>query len=161
VPIACAVSTGASPGAAIAAGRLVSAAVAAAKKVDRNDSATTVQTQNATSLRFRNIKAYKFGDFDGDHRSDILWIDEDHQLYMNYATSTAAGIDFSNSTYVGSMPGTVNYGALWEVGWLKNVGHLLQTRVAVEGIRTGAEAIAVNWIEAIQPIGRALGSANM
>jgi len=52
-------------------------------------------------------------------------------------------------------------GALWEVGWLKNVGHLLQTRVAVEGIRTGAEAIAVNWIEAIQPIGRALGSAKM
>jgi len=40
-------------------------------------------------------------------------------------------------------------GALWEVGWLKNVGHLLQTNVAVEGIRTGAEAIAVNWIEAI------------
>ncbi|WP_157035746.1 DUF5818 domain-containing protein [Sphingobium chungbukense] len=52
-------------------------------------------------------------------------------------------------------------GALWEVGWLKNVGHLLQTNVAVEGIRTGAEAIAVNWIEAIEPIGRALSSANM
>ena len=40
-------------------------------------------------------------------------------------------------------------GALREGGWLKNVGHLLQSNVAVEGIRTGAEAIAVNWIEAI------------
>ena len=40
-------------------------------------------------------------------------------------------------------------GALREVGWLKNVGHLLQSNVAVEGIRTGAEAIPVNWIEAI------------
>lgn len=50
-------------------------------------------------------------------------------------------------------------GALWEIGRLKDVGHLLQTNVVVEGIRTGAEAIAVNWIEAISPIQRALATA--
>lgn len=52
-------------------------------------------------------------------------------------------------------------GALWEIGKLKDVGHLLQTNVVVEGIRTGAEAIAVNWIEAINPLQRALGTAGM
>ena len=52
-------------------------------------------------------------------------------------------------------------GALWEIGWLKDVGHLLQTHVAVEGIRTGAEAIAVNWVEAVTPIQRVLSSAAM
>ena len=52
-------------------------------------------------------------------------------------------------------------GALWEVGPLKNVAHLLQSNVAVEGIRTGAEAIAVNWIEASEPLQRALCSAAM
>lgn len=52
-------------------------------------------------------------------------------------------------------------GALWEVGLLKNVAHLLQSNVVVEGIRTGAEAIAVNWIEAGEPFQRALSSAAM
>lgn len=52
-------------------------------------------------------------------------------------------------------------GALWEIGLLKNVGHLLQTNVIVEGIRTGAEAIAVNWIEACEPIRRTLSPAGM
>lgn len=47
-------------------------------------------------------------------------------------------------------------GALWDIGLLKNVGHLLQGNVIVEGIRTGAEAMAVNWIEASEPIQRAL-----
>ncbi|QOT74515.1 hypothetical protein H5V43_21830 (plasmid) [Sphingobium fuliginis] len=50
-------------------------------------------------------------------------------------------------------------GALWDVGLLKNVAHLLQSNVVVEGIRTGAEAIAVNWIEASEPFQRALSSA--
>ncbi|WP_426387770.1 DUF5818 domain-containing protein [Sphingobium sp. R-21] len=52
-------------------------------------------------------------------------------------------------------------GALWEVGLLKNVGHLLQSNVVVEGIRTGAEVIAVNWIEANGPPQRTLSSAAM
>ena len=52
-------------------------------------------------------------------------------------------------------------GALWEIGRLKDVGHLLQSNVVVEGIRTGAEAIAVNWIEAINPIQRALSTTGM
>lgn len=52
-------------------------------------------------------------------------------------------------------------GALWEIGRLKDVSHLLQTNVVVEGIRTGAEAIAVNWIEAINPIQRTLSPAGM
>jgi len=52
-------------------------------------------------------------------------------------------------------------GALWEVGLLKNVGHLLQSNVVVEGIRTGAEVIAVNWIEANGPLQRTLSSAAM
>jgi len=50
-------------------------------------------------------------------------------------------------------------GALWEVGLLRNVAHLLQANVVVEGIRTGAEAIAVNWIEAGEPFQRGLSSA--
>jgi hypothetical protein len=52
-------------------------------------------------------------------------------------------------------------GALWEVGLLRNVAHLLNVNVAVEGIRTGAEAMAVSWIEASEPLQRALSSAAM
>lgn len=47
-------------------------------------------------------------------------------------------------------------GALWEIGKLKDVSHLLQDNVVVEGIRTGAQAIAVNWIEAIEPLQRSI-----
>ncbi|EZP65387.1 hypothetical protein BV96_04667 [Sphingomonas paucimobilis] len=43
-------------------------------------------------------------------------------------------------------------GALWEIGLLKDARHLLQTNVVVEGIRTGAESLAVNWIEACEPL---------
>jgi hypothetical protein len=50
-------------------------------------------------------------------------------------------------------------GVLWEIGELKDVGHLLQGNGVVEGIHTGAEAIAVNWIEAIEPINRVTGPA--
>jgi hypothetical protein len=42
-------------------------------------------------------------------------------------------------------------GAYWELGKMDDVGHLLQSHVFVEGIRTGAEAVAVNWIEAVDP----------
>ncbi|MFT3965970.1 MAG: DUF5818 domain-containing protein [Sphingobium sp.] len=49
-------------------------------------------------------------------------------------------------------------GALWEIGKLKDVGHLLHGNVIVEGIRTGAEAIAVNWIEAAEPFKRAMSA---
>lgn len=42
-------------------------------------------------------------------------------------------------------------GAFWDLGMLRDVGHLLQSHVSVEGIRTGAEALSVNWIEAVQP----------
>ncbi|NWK97583.1 hypothetical protein DM806_18325 [Sphingobium lactosutens] len=52
-------------------------------------------------------------------------------------------------------------GALWDIGKLKDVGHLLQTNVMVEGIRTGAEAIAVNWIEAINPIHQAINGIGL
>ena len=47
-------------------------------------------------------------------------------------------------------------GALWDIGRLRDVGHLLQRNVIVEGIRTGAETIAVNWIEAVEPLRRAV-----
>lgn len=43
-------------------------------------------------------------------------------------------------------------GVLWEIGKLKDVGHLIQNTVVVEGIRTGAEAISVNWIERLEPL---------
>jgi hypothetical protein len=46
-------------------------------------------------------------------------------------------------------------GALWDIGKLKGVSHLLHQIVKVEGIRTGVEAIAVNWIEAAKPLKRA------
>lgn len=52
-------------------------------------------------------------------------------------------------------------GAFWDIGRLRDVGHLIQSNVAVEGIRTGAEAIAVNWIEAVEPLQRAMGTAGM
>jgi Protein of unknown function (DUF5818) len=52
-------------------------------------------------------------------------------------------------------------GAFWEIGRLKDVGHLLQSNVVVEGIRTGAEAMAVNWIEAMHPIHSAFSTAAM
>lgn len=52
-------------------------------------------------------------------------------------------------------------GTLWEIGKLRDVGHLLQTNVVVEGIRTGAQAMAVNWIEAIKPLQQAIGTINM
>lgn len=42
-------------------------------------------------------------------------------------------------------------GAFWTLGDMRGVDHLLQNHVIVEGIRTGAQAMAVNWIEAIAP----------
>lgn len=42
-------------------------------------------------------------------------------------------------------------GAFWDLGRMNGVGHLLRGHVAIEGIRTGAQAVAVNWIEAINP----------
>jgi hypothetical protein len=47
-------------------------------------------------------------------------------------------------------------GALWEIGKLKDVSHLLQDNVVVEGIRTGTQAIGINWIEAIEPLQRSI-----
>lgn len=52
-------------------------------------------------------------------------------------------------------------GAFWEIGKLRDVGHLLQGNVVVEGIRTGAQAMAVNWIEAIKPIQHAISTIGM
>jgi hypothetical protein len=52
-------------------------------------------------------------------------------------------------------------GALWEIGLLKDARHLLQTNVVVEGIRTGAETLAVNWIEACEPLRKRLSAAAM
>jgi len=49
-------------------------------------------------------------------------------------------------------------GVFWEIGKLRDVGHLLQANVMVEGIRTGAEALAVNWIEAFNPVHQVLCS---
>ena len=43
-------------------------------------------------------------------------------------------------------------GGLWDIGKLKDIGHLLQKNVVVEGIRTGIETIAVSWIEALKPL---------
>jgi len=47
-------------------------------------------------------------------------------------------------------------GALWEIGKLKDVCHLLHRLVAVEGVLTGIEAMAVSWIEALEPLRRGL-----
>ncbi len=52
-------------------------------------------------------------------------------------------------------------GAFWEIGKLKDVGHLLQSNVVVEGIRTRAQSVAVNWIEAMRPIQHAMSSIGM
>ncbi|WP_176593504.1 DUF5818 domain-containing protein [Sphingobium sp. EM0848] len=52
-------------------------------------------------------------------------------------------------------------GAFWEIGTLKDVGHLLQNNVLVEGIRTGAQALAVNWIEAVEPLKAIRDTAGM
>ena len=52
-------------------------------------------------------------------------------------------------------------GAFWEIGKLKDVGHLLQSNVVVEGIRTGAQSVAANWIEAMRPIQHAMSSIGM
>ncbi|WP_176596490.1 MULTISPECIES: DUF5818 domain-containing protein [Sphingobium] len=52
-------------------------------------------------------------------------------------------------------------GVFWEISGLGDVGHLLQANVVVEGIRTGAEAISVNWIEAIEPLQRLISTAGM
>lgn len=49
-------------------------------------------------------------------------------------------------------------GAFWDIGKLGDVSHLLQTDVVVEGIRTGAQAMAVNWIEAVPPLQEALSA---
>ena len=42
-------------------------------------------------------------------------------------------------------------GVLWDLGTLRDVGHLLMQHVSVEGIRTGAEAVDVSWIEPVEP----------
>lgn len=52
-------------------------------------------------------------------------------------------------------------GAFWEIGKFKDVGHLLQSNVVVEGMRTGAQAMAVNWIEAIKPLQHAINTIGM
>lgn len=52
-------------------------------------------------------------------------------------------------------------GAFWDIGNLRDVGHLLQSNVVVQGIRTRAEAMAVNWIEAIEPLKNMMGAATV
>ena len=41
-------------------------------------------------------------------------------------------------------------GVLWDLGPLRDVSHLLMQHVSVEGIRSGAEAVDVNWIEPVE-----------
>ncbi|CAN5409181.1 hypothetical protein BH10PSE12_BH10PSE12_25760 [soil metagenome] len=40
-------------------------------------------------------------------------------------------------------------GMLWQLGKLHDVAHLVGKLVAVEGIRSGVEALHVNWVEAL------------
>lgn len=69
-----------------------------------------------SSASFQDIAGYKLGDFNGDHRSDILWIDIHDVLRVNYASATAAnGVDFSAATTVLTMSSGLNRNALWEV----------------------------------------------
>ncbi|MFC4820211.1 toxin TcdB middle/N-terminal domain-containing protein, partial [Dokdonella ginsengisoli] len=67
------------------------------------------------SEKFPDLRSHKLGDFDGDHRSDLLWIDKNHRLRVSYSRPTAAGgLHFSAPVDVVTL-GNFDFGALWEV----------------------------------------------
>lgn len=77
-------------------------------------------SESKTSNKFFDIQAYKLGDFNGDHRADVIWIDSRHMLHVSYSgPSGAAGLDFSESVGnligIATLPASANYDALWEV----------------------------------------------
>ncbi len=41
-------------------------------------------------------------------------------------------------------------GVLWHLGAIQGVGHLINKIVAVEGIKSGVEALNVSWVEALK-----------
>jgi RHS repeat-associated protein len=72
-------------------------------------------SSNATaSEKFPDLRSHKLGDFDGDHRSDLLWIDKNHRLRVSYSRPTASGLHFSAPVEVVTL-GNFDFSALWEV----------------------------------------------
>lgn len=84
---------------------------------DWADQSLAVQsTTNGSALtKFPDLRSYKLGDFDGDHRSDLLWIDGGHHLNVSYSNPTSAGLDFTQWQTIATLNSTFAYDALWEV----------------------------------------------
>lgn len=45
-------------------------------------------------------------------------------------------------------------GMIWQLGKLQDAAHLVGKLVAVEGIKSGVEALNVSWVEALSPVSR-------
>lgn len=71
-----------------------------------NDIATTVDQGNSDNSPgspgklFPNFVSHRLGDFNGDGRSDITWIDQGGRISVAYATANARGITFSQISNV-------------------------------------------------------------
>ena len=62
-----------------------------------------------------NLRAQKFGDFNGDHRTDILWVDKNHNLYATYSTMSTDGTSFTNQpVLITTLSNRFREEALWE-----------------------------------------------
>lgn len=72
-------------------------------------------TQPSTaSEKFPDLRSYKLGDFNGDRRSDLLWIDKHRTLKVSYSVPTSSGIRFSNPVDIVTLDNG-DFSALWEV----------------------------------------------
>jgi RHS repeat-associated protein len=63
-----------------------------------NDIPATADTGNSDATGgklFPNLVSHRLGDFDGDGRSDIVWIDQGGRISVAYAQANANGITFS------------------------------------------------------------------
>ncbi|WP_257385551.1 RHS repeat-associated core domain-containing protein [Tahibacter caeni] len=68
-----------------------------------SDMAATADAGNSdggTNRLFPNLLSHRLGDFDGDGRSDIAWIDQGGRISVAYAQANANGITFAQTSNV-------------------------------------------------------------
>lgn len=91
-----------------------------------------ISAQGAQALQkdgtnnFRDIRAFKHADVDGDGRADLVWVNKSQELFVTLSRPTPAGIDFATQAYVATIncemagsecaePAKGGYSATWAV----------------------------------------------
>ena len=73
---------------------------------DYFDPPSAVASQDTQGSGFNNILAYKYGDIDGDGRTDIVWINQDKKLYISFSRPTSVGLAFAAPVLVTTLDST-------------------------------------------------------